>query len=299
MARLLKRQVSNCPRISFGQVGAGGEVASALLLGTDQVRHANALSAVAGGGRKVADAWVVDEEGLPPAIEDVAPWVAYPDAGKDAEIASARVVLVDAPVIVADDPVEGLHLGVQKDAFLEIDPATGAATPCAYAVMRVLDAKTGHGEFLDVRDVVAVGILEEENVGGLGDVATAVSQLDPGRHVETVGEDGGLVGLAVAVGILEYDDLVVGHLARLQLGIGPGTGHPKASAGIPSHVNGVGQHGLLGEEVHLVPRQQLEVGLLDLRVMVVHEGQVGVGEVALADTVRVLWPSAAVTATSK
>ena len=43
---------------------------------------------------------------------------------------------------------------------------------------------------------VAVGVLEEHQVGRLGDEDAAVVELEAGRAVQTVGEDGHLVGLA-------------------------------------------------------------------------------------------------------
>ena len=59
---------------------------------------------------------------------------------------------------------------------------------------------------------VAVGVLEVEQLGAVGDVGAAVARLDAGGDQQAVGEDGGLVGLAVAVGVFEDEDLVVGLL---------------------------------------------------------------------------------------
>ena len=50
---------------------------------------------------------------------------------------------------------------------------------------------------------VAVGVLEVEQLGAVGDVGPAVARLDAGGDQQAVGEDGGLVGLAVAVGVFE------------------------------------------------------------------------------------------------
>ena len=66
---------------------------------------------------------------------------------------------------------------------------------------------------------VAVGVRQVQQVGAVGDVDAAVAGLDAGGNEQAVGEDGGLVGLAVAVGVFEDDDLVVGLLARLDLRI--------------------------------------------------------------------------------
>ena len=61
---------------------------------------------------------------------------------------------------------------------------------------------------------VAVGVVEVEQLGAVGDVGAAVAGLDPGGDQQPVGEDGGLVGLAVAVGVFEDHDLVVGRPGR-------------------------------------------------------------------------------------
>ena len=66
----------------------------------------------------------------------------------------------------------------------------------------------------DVGAIVAVGVLEEHQVGHLRDVDAAVAQLDAGGHVQPVGKDRAAVGLAVVVGVFEDQDLVVGLRAR-------------------------------------------------------------------------------------
>ena len=62
---------------------------------------------------------------------------------------------------------------------------------------------------------VAVGVLEVEQLGAVGDVRAAVAGLDAGGDQQAVGEDRGLVGLAVAVAVFE-------DRATLSLAIWPG-----------------------------------------------------------------------------
>jgi hypothetical protein len=49
--------------------------------------------------------------------------------------------------------------------------------------------------------VIAVGVFHEPEVRRSADVYAAIADLDGGRKVEAVGEDGDLVGAAVAVGV--------------------------------------------------------------------------------------------------
>ena len=55
---------------------------------------------------------------------------------------------------------------------------------------------------------VAVAILEEQDIGRVGDPDAAVTDGDPRWDIEAVGEDGEPVGLAVAVGVFEDLDPV-------------------------------------------------------------------------------------------
>ena len=100
------------------------------------------------------------------------------------------------------------------------------------AVVGVDPAEAGQQRISLVGLVVAVGVLEDEQVGAVADVdlapevlaVLAVPLLDRQAHrdgEDPVGEDGHLVGLAVAVGVLEDLDLV-GLLDA---------GHPVAAAG--------------------------------------------------------------------
>ena len=62
---------------------------------------------------------------------------------------------------------------------------------------------------------VAVGVLEEEDVGRVGDPDAAVADGDARGDVQPLGEDGELVGLAVAVGVFEDLDAVRARARRL------------------------------------------------------------------------------------
>ena len=93
-------------------------------------------------------------------------------------------------------------------------------------------------------------------IRGLGDVDPSRGELEPGRAVEAVGEDRLLVGLAVAVGVLEDQDLVVHLVAGLPVRVARPAGDPEPTPGVERHLHRLGQLGeslLGGEQVHLQP----------------------------------------------
>ena len=129
----------------------------------------------------------------------------------------------------------------------------------------------------DVGLVVAVGVLEEHQVGRLGDQDAAVGELEAGRAVQAVGEDGPLVGLAVAVGVLEDQELVVHLLLGLPVRIGRPDGDPEPALGVERHLHRLGQFGellLRGEQVDL---HALGDGHLADRLLAVEEDVLAVG----------------------
>ena len=82
-----------------------------------------------------------------------------------------------------------------------------------------VSAKAGCDDFLHVRHAVAIRILEAPDVGDRGQVDPAIEIKDAGgdarnRRVEAFGEDGDLVGDAVAIGVSELVDpfLVEGEI---------------------------------------------------------------------------------------
>ncbi len=68
---------------------------------------------------------------------------------------------------------------MQKDSFLEVDPAAWSTAPRTDRMMAVFNPETGQHQFLNIRHIIAICIPEEENIRRLRNVATAISQLDP------------------------------------------------------------------------------------------------------------------------
>jgi hypothetical protein len=116
-----------------------------------------------------------------------------------------------------------------------------------------------------------------DQLRAVGDVRPAVARLDAGGDQEAVGEHGGLVGLAVAGGVFEDDDLVVGLLAGLDLRVGLARGDPEPALRVEVHLDRLGQQRVGGEEVHLEPFGEDERLAFQFRVGVRHLG-VALGE---------------------
>ena len=106
----------------------------------------------------------------------------------------------------------------------------------------------------------------------LRDVGAAVADLDAGRDQEAVGEDLGLFRLAVAVGVGQDHDLVVGGGVGLELGIRLGAGDPEPASGVEVDLGRLSEQGVGGEEVDLVPLGDVERGSLGVDVGVDHLG---------------------------
>ena len=202
--------------------------------------------------------------------------------GRAAEGVAGRVGAVTPGVV--GELVEELELGavggeavaahrevllLAADLAGESAVADRAAEPVIVAVgeaarlrVGVSDAPAGHDDLTDVGLVVAVGVLEEDEVRGLGDDHAAVGEDEAGRDVELVGEDRELVGLAVAVGVFADLDGVVALLLVFHdaMRVVAGLGDPEAATGVPGERDRLHDVRLRGEE------HQLQVGG-DLRAL--------------------------------
>ena len=82
-------------------------------------------------------------------------------------------------------------------------------------------------------------------------------------HRQAFGETHGLVRLAVAIGVLEAEDIVARLHAGHRLRVGWGAAYIKSSLGVPRHLGGLGHtEGLVGEQVDLEAFGDLESSLL-------------------------------------
>ena len=119
-------------------------------------------------------------------------------------------------------------------------------------------------QFLAVGLAVLVVVDEQGEVGFLGDVHAFRCELEADGDVEVVCEDGLLIGFAVAVGVLEDDQLIVGQgIAGTVVWVGRGRGDPESTFAVERHLDGlfeVGEFLLRGEELDLVAGGHLHFG---------------------------------------
>ena len=102
-------------------------------------------------------------------------------------------------------PSRGSDVGMVEYAVHSIEPAVRAPGEAVGQLMAVVAAKAGEDDLLLVAMAVALGVLKEQHIGGVGDVDAAVPDGDAGGDVQAVLEDRGLVVVAVVLG--RFQDL--------------------------------------------------------------------------------------------
>ncbi len=124
-------------------------------------------------------------------------------------------------------------------------------------MVSIMGVKPAQNNLRAVRLVVTVGVAQQHKIRLLGDIDAFRGELEPDGQMQVVCKDRLLVRLAVAVGVLIDEELVVRHrIARAVVRIGRHHGHPETPLVIEGDLHGVGQIGeflLTGKKLHLVP----------------------------------------------
>ena len=199
-----------------------------------------------------------------PAVEREAPGIGDVGLVEAPEPERLRIEAPGAAVVAAAGAVGGLHLAVQEASFEQIERAGGVGAVGGDGVVRVVRVEAVQDELLAVRLAVLVVVDEQGEVGLLREVDAFGRDLEADGQVQAVGEHAPLVGAAVAVGVLEDEQLVVrSGIARAVVRVGRRRRDPEAALAVEGHLHGllqVGEHRLVREEVHLEPRQELHLG---------------------------------------
>ena len=121
------------------------------------------------------------------------------------------------------------------------------------AVVRIGDVDAAQEFGAGIGAAVAVGVIQhqEPRLGG-DDYATLVEG-HAVESIETVGEDRGLIRLAVVIGVFEHKDFIVRLLARNGVRKRRHGDHPEAAAGVEAQLHRIAELGKLllgGEEIH-------------------------------------------------
>jgi hypothetical protein len=145
--------------------------------------------------------------------------------------------------------VAELLAGVAK---VEVEAAIGAEVEGVDAVVVLCAADLGEQELFAVGFVVAVVVDEPENVVAAGDEGFVAEHADAvgAVHIAGLVEDGGFVGLRVAIGVFEDEDAVALGAFAVVLAVVDHLAHPHAAAMVDVDAGGRKHHRLAGEELH-------------------------------------------------
>ncbi len=90
-----------------------------------------------------------------------------------------------------------------------------------------------------------------EQLGAVNDVGTFVPGQDARRNQQPIGKNGCLIGDAVAVGVIENENLVVCLLARFDVWVDFARRQPEPTVGIKVHLNWLRDFGIRRVEIYL------------------------------------------------
>ena len=167
-------------------------------------------------------------------------------------------------VVAGADELKGRSVGPEAEnthtkfdalaAHLAVEPAVADHAPDPVVVPVADVARRGMGvahvppfeeHLAFVGLVVAVGVAQEERLPALDDDQSTVGVAEACRDGELVGEDGELIGLAIAVGVFADFDPVAAFAGFLQfIRIIDRLGNPQPSASVKRHADGFQEEGL-------------------------------------------------------
>ena len=188
------------------------------------------------------------DEGAAPFIEGDAPGVAG-SLGPQFEFVGARMQAEHGRV---EDMLAPLVRDVTlvEDAVESIQPAVGSPGERIGKLVGVGPAEPGDDHLAGVGPVIAVGVFQEENVGGVGHPDPAVTDGDGRGNVQPLGKHGHLVGGAIAVGVFEDFDAIASHTGG-PAGVFEAFADPDAAPFIEAHRDWVDQVGFVGDQFDL------------------------------------------------
>ena len=189
----------------------------------------------------------VGHEALAELVELVAPTV-HPALEDDLQLLRRRLEAEHAARAQAHDAVGRLDLAAGVDGLAHPEAAVRAPAERVQVVVRVLGAEAGEDDAAHVGLAVAVGVLQVQQLGALRDIHAAVAGREAGGDEHVLGEDGGFVGFARALGVFEDDDFVVRGLAGFDLRIDLAAGDPEAALRVEVDLDGLGKVRVLGPE---------------------------------------------------
>ncbi len=199
---------------------------------------------------------------IPLGIESDAPRIARPLA-KQTETARPRVdakhrtgELIRLPPRCDATRVE--------DSVEAIQSAVGPPRQTVRQFMRVLAAESRYDDLNLIRLVIPIGVLHEQNIGGIGHPHSTVPHGDSRGDVEPLGKDLDRVDGAVAVGILQNFDAIAPR-ARLPPRVFETLGDPNPAPFVETHRDRFDQLRLRGHQFDMKSRRNRHLSQRFLR----------------------------------
>ena len=236
-------------KVWAGNHAVGGHGAHRL---AQQLLHAETAAAVWAHLISAA-AGAIGSEVVAPVVEADAMRVGAV-VGMEGVLEGARVEPVHGAVAVLLILLPGrLHVAHVEHAALIVKVTAGAVHKGVCTVVGVGTVQAVEEALAHVGHVIAVSVLEKQDIRYAGHDHAAVPELKPGRVVH-LGKSDGLVGFAVAVFVREDEQTIIHLLERLPLRVGGPNSSPEASLGVHRHLHGVchfRKHLLTGKYVYL------------------------------------------------
>ena len=114
--------------------------------------------------------------------------------------------------------------------------------------MSIRSAKAGDDDFLSIRFAIAIRVLNKQDVGGIRDPDTTMSDRDTAGDVESLHKCGEPIGSAITIGIFQnFDPIFAGP--RFATGIFERLGDPETASFVDGHRDGVDDIGLGGDDL--------------------------------------------------
>ena len=179
-----------------------------------------------------------------------------------------EVVAHQARLRQADDTTRRLDTRDGVQALAHPERAIRTMADRVHELVGVTDAKPRHQDLGLVRFAVAIGIGQFDQSIEIADEDRRVTnvigeRLNALNHRQAFSEANGLIGLAIAIGIFETEDVVAWLHAGHRLRVGRRTADIQTSLGVPGHLRGLGDtKGLVGEQIDLETLSDLKSGLL-------------------------------------
>ena len=189
-------------------------------------------------------------------------------ASKHFESHGLRAELPNAPRVQPPHAVRSLDVAVDVNRLIHVEHSVRPPPQRVQNVVSVLGAEPRQHDSRFIRLAVTVGVLEMQQLGARRDIRPAVARLDAGRDQQPIREHRRLVRAAVAVNVLQHQNLVVRFLPRSNLRINLRRRDPETPPRIKVHLNRLVQQRIGREQIHLKAIGHDERLPLDLRIRI-------------------------------